>query len=190
MSEVLLDEARGSRRASRLEQIGPRMVKTLVIIFMCVGYGFAYGAGAGATCGAIFGILFPLIGPVNGFVGGAYAGALCGTIGGGIFGIVGSIIPGRAGWIPAGLLAGMIFPAWYWRFSAEAFWHPLLILIAMMSVFLGGILGLALNLALRRGNSMVPGVQRLAAIILDRDWPPEGLGNDAEPDEGRSAHEA
>jgi hypothetical protein len=186
MSEEQADEARGRRMGNRLGRMGRCATKALQVFFTCIRYGVAYGVASGATLG-VFGGLFSLLGPLGGLLVGAYAGAVFGAIGGGVFALVGSIVPGRMGWIIAGLLSGAVCPAWFRSLPAETFlWDHFVISACVTSVLLGGFLGLALNQGLRRGISPVPGVENLAAIILDRNQAPEGLAHNAESADGHS----
>jgi hypothetical protein len=95
------------------------------------------------------------------------------------------MVGGRAGWVLAGLLGGAVFPVWNWQSSAEEYrWHPFVIAVSVTSVLLGGFLGRALNQGLRGGTSAVPGMQNIAALILEWNGISEGDAGEAAPAEG------
>jgi hypothetical protein len=174
----------GAVRRAVWRRAAGRVEMALGIFFVCVCYGAAYGAAFGGAIGVILGILSPLIG-LGGVVYGAMVGAPLGAIGGGIFAIVGSLVGVRAGWVPAGLFGSAVVPARYWHeWMAPLGWGPFVMVVSVTSVFLGGLLGLALNQALRRGTSTFPGIQNLADLIVEWNCISERDGGEADAAEG------
>jgi hypothetical protein len=138
-----------------------QIISKLKVCKACVKFGAAYGA----FCGAVVGTLaVPLVGTLVGALIGTLFGVACGTV----VGIAGSLLGERLGWCVAGLIGGLT---------------PLLVLcdglhlsdmreagfanLAVITAPIGGLLGLVLSRALRSGRSVVPGVQKLAAVIHD-----------------------
>jgi hypothetical protein len=131
------------------------------------GYGSKYGAALGALWGTIHLLRFGesealLLGPVF--------GAMMGAFGGSVAGLVGNVIGGLPGWFIGGVL-GSAGPAVGVYYLSLGVGQPALrgstLLVAPACVILGGVLGLALGMGLRRGKSKVPGVEALAAIIAE-----------------------
>jgi hypothetical protein len=141
----------------------------------CVVLGTAYGAAFGSFYGPALWLPSP-DGPLWAVSRGAVFGASLGAFGGGVAGFFGIVSGRHVGWWFAGVLGGAAPAACVWIVSGlAAGWEPVEfhserilsdgLLVCSGIVLIGGCLGAAVDRALRSGRSIVPGVQRLAAII-------------------------
>jgi MFS family permease len=147
--------------------------RKLKVFSACILFGAAYGGFFGAICGGI--IWNNEVSLLAAVTGGLY-GIVLGALGGAASGFIGNLVGGRVGWCIAGV-AGGTFPAALLGFFivAGGLWGPdghqgirwTWLLPSLVVVLIGSFLGLALGSGLRRGMSVVPGVQQLAAIIND-----------------------
>jgi hypothetical protein len=143
--------------------------------FACVLLGAAYGTAFGMFYGPALWLPSP-DGPLWAVRWGAIYGASLGAFGGGVAGFFGIVSGRHVAWWLAGVLGGAAPAACLWIVSGfAAAWEsaPLFrdrilsdgLIVCSGIVLIGGGLGAAVDRALRSGRSVVPGVQRLAAII-------------------------
>jgi hypothetical protein len=176
-----------------------RWVKRFRALPACAIFGLAYGAAAGAAFGSVLALTTDsrlFLAPFGFLVGGIFGG-----IAGLGFGILGALIGGPWGWCVAGVLGGMapglylLYPkAPYVEFPGLAEW---LIWLATPGA-IGGLIGLAAGVGIRKGRSALPGVDLLAAAVHDSRrptpdrrtanpkeltpaTPPAGRGDEASP---------
>jgi Pentapeptide repeats (8 copies) len=153
------------------------------VFLACVVFGAGYGAAFGSVYGPV--LWLP---SGDGFLwaveNGAICGAALGAFGGGVTGFAGNIIGWRVGWVLAGGLGSAASAACVWAVACiAAAWEPNQVfreknlidgaLWCSGVILIGGLLGMALDRALRTGRSFVPGVQRLAATINGEPQPPQ-----------------
>jgi hypothetical protein len=146
------------------------------VFWSCTLFGFVYGAAFGSLCELTLWLPSGR-GALSAVLGGAVDGALLGAFGGGVAGFVGNMIGWRIGWTLAGGFGSAAAAACVWtliclavglepdppfvrdrNLTEGAIWCSGIILV-------GGLLGTALDRALRSGRSFLPGVQRLASVI-------------------------
>jgi hypothetical protein len=154
----------------------------LKVFLACVVFGAVYGAVFGSVYGPFYwppsdnGVLWAV-------KGGTLCGAALGAFGSGVTGFAGNILGWRLGWTLTASLGSAAAAACVWAVTCIASaWEPNQVFrdrnliegaVWCAAVILtGGLLGLALDHALRTGWSFVPGVQRLAAIIKGGTQPP------------------
>jgi hypothetical protein len=169
----------------------PTVEKMLKVFGACVLFGAAYGAVFGGFYEPVFwdGEATELLSPAT---HGALFGAGFGALGGGVAGFIGNIVGGRVGWCLAGVLGGVGSAACLWYFTCLAqpwiervFWPQALLACAGV-VLIGSFLGVMLGAGLRKGRSVVSGVQLLVAIINDgsasgRSGTPHGARTEVSP---------
>jgi hypothetical protein len=119
----------------------------------CLSLAVKYGTVVGAVCGT-------LVGPGDGTI----LGAIVGAIGGGVAGLIATTIDGTLGWGLAGAVGGsasvliiIIILGWSGALSAAG--------AVLLAALIGWLLGVGIACGVQNGNSRLPGVQRLAAVI-------------------------
>jgi hypothetical protein len=142
------------------------IARRLKVMGACVLFGAAYGA----VCGALYGTLL-----VPGF--GTAFGAVYGLMMGCVSGIIGGVVGGPLGWCLAGML-GSVAP-WLLDGSWTVLWN----LFVVPPAGIGGCLGVAVGLGLRKGKSRLPGVEPLSRVIYPDGPPRRPAGTPTAPSE-------
>ncbi len=142
------------------------------VVPACLGFGTGYGA----VCGALFAALMAVVISFSGdpgleqFIVVPLLGAILGGLGGGAGGLLGSALRGCAGWTVAGLVGGfcsLALPAVLISLLGGQAPLGVVLASALIPAAIGGGVGHAVGRGLQRGQSTLPGVDRLGMILRE-----------------------